>query len=278
MTISFPLVSAIIPTFNRASAVIKAVDSVCAQTWSGVEIVVVDDGSTDNTSELLRSKFGSRIQVLRLPRNHGVSYARNRGIELSRGSFVAFLDSDDLWLPEKTERQLGCMREHPDLLISQTDEVWIRNGKRVNPCRHHLKPSGSVFAECLPLCVVSPSAVMMRRRFFATIGLFDESLPACEDYDLWLRTACRYPIELLPEKLVTKFGGHQDQLSQTVPALDRYRIQALLKLIASDILSPNQKTQTCTILYEKSKIYLKGCRKRGRIQEAEALERTLVKL
>ena len=272
---SAPLVSVVIPTFNRAAAVIRAVRSVLAQTISEIEIIVVDDGSTDNSVELLRHEFGTQIKLLCLPRNHGVSYARNRGIELSRGAFVAFLDSDDLWLPEKSARQIAFMQVRPDLLISQTDEIWIRHGKRVNPCRHHLKPSGSIFTECLSLCVVSPSAVMMRRRFFAKIGLFDEQLPACEDYDLWLRTACRYPIALLPEKLVTKFGGHDDQLSQTIPALDRYRIKSLVKLLKHNQLTSIQKKQALAILHTKSEIYLKGCRKRGRLQEVESLEKVL---
>jgi glycosyltransferase involved in cell wall biosynthesis len=273
-----PLVSAIIPTFNRAQPLIRAVASVLAQSWSNLEIIVVDDGSTDHSAELLHKRFGSRIRILQLPRNRGVSYARNRGLELSRGSFIAFLDSDDLWQPLKTERQLAFMQAKPDILISQTDEIWIRNGKRVNPCKHHQKPSGSIFAECLPLCVVSPSAVMMRRRFFAQIGYFDETLPACEDYDLWLRTACRYPIPLLAEKLVTKYGGHDDQLSRTIPALDRYRIRSLIKIINSGILTPSQKISALAILEPKSKIYLKGCRKRGRIGEATALEQLIIKL
>ncbi|MEA3332262.1 MAG: glycosyltransferase [Pseudomonadota bacterium] len=275
---TLPLVSAIIPTFNRAQSLMRAVDSVLAQSWSNLEIIVVDDGSTDNSAELLRKRFGACIRILQLPRNRGVSYARNRGFELSRGSFIAFLDSDDLWQPLKTERQLAFMQAQADILISQTDEIWIRNGKRVNPCKHHQKPSGSIFTECLPLCVVSPSAVMMRRCFFVQMGLFDEALPACEDYDLWLRTACRYPIPLLAEKLVTKYGGHNDQLSRTIPALDRYRICSLLKIINSGILIPSQKTSAIAILKSKSKIYLKGCRKRGRIGEAATLEQLIQKL
>ena len=272
---SKPLVSIIIPTLNRAQSLIRAVASVLAQSYSNIEVIVVDDGSTDNSSDLLRNRFGSQIRILRLPRNRGVSYARNRGIELSRGSFIAFLDSDDLWEPEKTGRQLAFMRGDPDIIISQTDEIWIRNGRRVNPCKHHKKPSGAIFAECLPLCVVSPSAVMMRRRFFAEIGLFDENLPACEDYDLWLRTASRYSVSLLSEKLVVKYGGHDDQLSRTIPALDRYRIASLLKILASDTLTPSQRTLVLATLERKSKIYLKGCRKRGRINEVTALEQSL---
>jgi len=275
---TMPLVSAIIPTYNRVQSLIRAVASVVAQSWLNLEIIVVDDGSTDNSAELLHNQFGSRIRILQLPRNRGVSYARNRGIELSRGSFIAFLDSDDLWQPLKTERQFAFMQAQADILISQTDEIWIRNGKRVNPCKHHQKPSGSIFSECLPLCVVSPSAVMMRRRFFAQIGLFDETLPACEDYDLWLRTACRYSIPLLAEKLVTKYGGHDDQLSRTIPALDRYRIHALVKIISSGLLTPVQKNLALIILKSKSKIYLKGCRKRGRIGEAAALEQLIKNL
>ena len=275
---TMPLVSVIIPSFNRVQPLMRAVDSVLAQSWSNLEIIVVDDGSTDNSAELLYNRFGSSIRLLRLPRNHGVSYARNRGIELSRGSFIAFLDSDDLWQPEKIERQLAFMQAESNILISQTEEIWIRNGKRVNPCKHHQKPSGLIFAECLPLCVVSPSAVMMRRCFFAQIGHFDETLPACEDYDLWLRTACRYPIPLLTEKLVIKHGGHADQLSRTIPALDLYRIRSLIKIISSGILSLSQKTLAMATLKPKSKIYLKGCRKRGRTDEAATLEQLIEKL
>ncbi|MBN2808543.1 MAG: glycosyltransferase [Deltaproteobacteria bacterium] len=270
-----PLISVIIPTFNRAQPLLRAVASVLAQSYANIEIIVVDDGSTDNTLRLMRDQFGARISLLPLPRNRGVSYARNRGIELSRGSFIAFLDSDDLWEPEKTGRQLAFMQAAPDILISQTDEIWIRHGQRVNPCKHHQKPAGFIFAECLPLCVVSPSAVMMRRRLFAAVGLFDETLPACEDYDLWLRIACRYPIPLLREKLVVKYGGHDDQLSRTIPALDRYRITSLLKLLASATLTPSQKALVLATLERKSIIYLKGCRKRGRVAESAALERSL---
>lgn len=271
-----PLVSAIIPTFNRAQSLEKAVASVLDQSYANIEIIVVDDGSTDGSAEMIRDQFSSRVRILRLPRNRGVSYARNRGIELSRGSFIAFLDSDDLWEPEKTARQLAFMRGDPDILISQSDEIWFRHGRRVNPCKHHKKPSGFIFAESLPLCAVSPSAVMMRRRFFAQVGLFDEDLPACEDYDLWLRAACRYPISLLSENLVVKYGGHKDQLSRTIPALDRYRIISLLKILSRDILTPSQKILTLATLERKSKIYLKGCRKRGRMIEAAALEQSLI--
>ena len=259
-----PLVSVIIPTFNRARLLQRAVASVLAQSCGDLEIIVVDDGSSDDSRELLRHNFAERVKVLPLGRNLGVSAARNRGLLVSRGEFIALLDSDDYWRPAKLEKQLAFMRARPELLLSQTDEIWIRHGRRVNPCRHHRKPDGWIYSACLPLCVVSPSAVMMRREFFFRVGLFDENLPACEDYDLWLRAACRYPVALLPEPLVVKHGGHADQLSRTVPALDRFRIMALLKIIRSGCLSPSQLQETRSQLQVKATIYLNGCRKRGR--------------
>ncbi|NPA25041.1 MAG: glycosyltransferase [Deltaproteobacteria bacterium] len=273
-----PLVSVVIPVYNRARRLSAAVASVLDQTWKNLEIIVVDDGSGDGGADRIRREFGGRVKILALPRNRGVSYARNRGFELSRGAFVAFLDSDDLWRPEKTARQVAWMQERPELLISQTDEIWIRNGRRVNPCRHHRKPSGRIFSACLPLCVVSPSAVMMRRRFFAEVGLFDERLPACEDYDLWLRAACRFPVGLLPEPLVIKHGGHADQLSRTVPALDRYRIRSLIKLLSTSLLTPSQSVEARAILERKCRIYLNGCRKRGRLDEVRRLELEIERL
>lgn len=272
-----PLVSAVIPVYNRAGPVAAAIESVLQQTWEPLEIIVVDDGSSDGTAALVRARFGGRVRLLRLPANRGVSHARNRGFAFSRGAYVAFLDSDDLWHPEKTARQLAFMRLRPELLISQTDEIWMRRGRRVNPCRHHAKPDGEIFSACLARCVVTPSAVMMRRDFFARVGLFDETLPACEDYDLWLRTACRWPVGLLPEKLLTRHGGHADQLSATVPALDRYRIRALLKLLDYDILTAEQAAATRRMLAAKARIYLKGCRRRGRLKEVGELAAALAR-
>lgn len=261
-----PRISVIIPTYNRAWTLRAAMDSVLAQEYPSFELLVIDDGSTDETPELLR-EYGSRIRIFRQP-NRGVSAARNRGIAAARGSLIAFLDSDDRWLPGKLAAQAAFFAANPDALICQTEELWVRNGVRVNPRRRHQKRSGIIFEPSLALCLVSPSAVMVRRRLFDEFGLFDESLPACEDYDLWLRVSRKYPVHLIETPLIVKHGGHEDQLSR-MAGLDRYRVRAIQKLLGAGNLSPAQETAARRVLAEKCHIYAAGCRKRGRIEEAE---------
>jgi glycosyltransferase involved in cell wall biosynthesis len=260
-----PLISVIIPTYNRARLLKETIDSVLKQNFQNFELIVVDDGSTDNTGEIL-SDYKDHIQVL-AQKNKGVSAARNLGISKAKGEFIAFLDSDDLWLPEKLTAQVDFFQSHPDALVCQTEEIWIRNGKRVNPKKRHKKYSGMIFEQSLPLCIVSPSAVMMRKSLFEKVGLFDEHLPACEDYDLWLRISCQYPIYLINTALIIKNGGHEDQLSKT-PMLDTYRIQALVKIIDRKLLSNSQQQAAVNELKKKCDIYINGCLKRNRKDEA----------
>lgn len=261
-----PKVSVIIPTFNREKVLKRAVSSVLNQTFRDFELIVVNDGSTDGTKSILNKYFN--INVIDQT-NQGVSHARNVGILNGCSKFIAFLDSDDEWKPEKLERQMEFFDQHPDAMICQTEETWIRNGKHANPMKKHKKHSGWIFKECLPLCIVSPSAVMMRKDLFDSVGLFDESLPACEDYDLWLRIAAKYPIYLIDKPLIVKYGGHSDQLSRTVPNLDQYRIEALLKILKSGTLSPEQRVAAEEELKKKSKIYGEGCLKHGKIEEGK---------
>lgn len=260
-----PLVSVILPTHNRAWTLKAAVDSVLAQENCPFELIVVDDGSTDETPALLRS-YGGRLTVLR-QENRGVSAARNTGIAHAAGELIAFLDSDDHWLPGKLSRQAAFFAHRPDARICQTQELWIRNGVRVNPGLRHRKPSGWIFEPSLRLCLVSPSAVMMRRSLFETVGRFDETLPACEDYDLWLRVSLRFPVFLVDAPLVVRYGGHPDQLSRA-PGLDRFRIAALVKCLEREPLTPRQRDAALAVLAEKCRIYAEGCRKRGRSDEA----------
>ena len=263
-----PLISVIIPTFNRAAWVREAVDSVLAQSFQDFELIVVDDGSTDTTGEGLMP-YRDRLNYTYQARQ-GVSAARNRGLEMAAGEWLAFLDSDDLWLPKKLETQVDFFYRNPQAEICQTEEIWIRNGRRVNPREKHRKPSGDIFVPSLTLCLVSPSAVMLKKRLLQEVGFFDTDLPACEDYDLWLRISCRKPVFLIEEPLVVKRGGHPDQLSRCLPSLDRYRIQSLGNLLDAGQLTPGQYALAWRELNRKCRIYGRGCLKRGKIEEGQA--------
>lgn len=261
------LVSVIISTYNRQAYVREAIESVLSQTYSPFELLVVDDGSTDNTSALLKAYQG-RVDVLSQA-NRGVSAARNLGIRSARGAFIALLDSDDYWQPDKLALQMDWFDAHPEALICQTEEIWIRNGVRINPGVRHKKQAGHIFEPSLALCLISPSAVMMRTTLLEEVGLFDESLPACEDYDLWLRITCKYPVGLVKTPAIVKRGGHADQLS-AMRELDKYRIHAIVKILQKGVLSAAQRTAAIKMLTRKCRIYATGCRKRGRVEEAQA--------
>jgi glycosyltransferase involved in cell wall biosynthesis len=263
------MVSVIIPTYNRCAYVREAVESVLAQGELAAEVIVVDDGSTDDTPAALQC-FGDRLRYLRQPRS-GASSARNRGIRMATREWLAFLDSDDLWLPQKLKAQLEFLDNHPLVKVCQTEEIWIRNGKRINPKGYHRKPDGYCFPLLLERCLVSPSAVMIHSSVLEEVGLFDESLPACEDYDLWLRIGRRYPIALVKQPLIVKRGGHPDQLSTTVPFLDRYRIQAIAKLLRHEPLTVAQRRMALHALNHKCQVYGQGCAKWGRHDEAAAI-------
>jgi glycosyltransferase involved in cell wall biosynthesis len=261
-------VSVIIPTFNRARKVVRAVSSVLYQTFGDYEIIVVDDGSTDDTIEAL-APVRAHIQYISHPNNLGVSVARNTGIQASRSPLIAFLDSDDYWLPDKLTVQVDFFRTLPAASACQTEEIWIRNGRRINPRKKHLKPSGDIFEPSLKLCLVSPSAVMLKRSLLNEVGLFDPDLPACEDYDLWLRISCLHPIYLIEQPLVFKEGGAADQLSACYKGMDRFRIKAMVKLIKGNKLSDSQQAKVFRELSLKCRIYGNGCLKRSKKEEGE---------
>jgi len=262
---SKPLVSVIIPTFNRGYCLEESIRSVLQQSFVDFELIVVDDGSTDNTSELV-AKFPA-VKLIRLEKNRGVSFARNRGMVEAQGDCIAFLDSDDLWEKDKLASQVKWIER--DFHAVYTDEIWIRNGVRVNPMNKHRKYSGDIFRYCLPLCIVSPSSVLLRAEVLREVGGFDESMPVCEDYDLWLRIAKHYPFHFIAEKLIVKRGGHEDQLSRKYWGMDRWRVYALEKLLQENKLKKEQKDLVVTMLIEKCEILINGFGKRGKNQEKE---------
>ena len=262
-TLSF---SVIVPTHNREHLLPRALNSIAAQTQTPLEVIVVDDGSTDDTIATLRREYPD-VVLFEEP-HRGVSAARNRGIHASRGDWIAFLDSDDEWRPEKLARQDAALVSTPTVLLCHTEEVWVRNGVRVNPMKKHAKRGGIIFEDCLPLCCMSPSSVVVHREVLEDVGVFDETLPACEDYDLWLRITSRYPVLFIDEPLVVKHGGHNAQLSRRYWGMDRFRITALEKLLESDSLNDTQRAVAERVCAEKIEIYRTGAKKRGRHDEA----------
>jgi glycosyltransferase involved in cell wall biosynthesis len=255
----------VIPTYNRCDVVRRALDSIFAQTWQPDEVIVVDDGSTDETGALVQREYPEVIYIRQA--NAGVSAARNRGIAEASSEWIAFLDSDDEWKPDKLERQLDALRLHPSLHICHTNEIWIRNGKRVNEGKRHAKSGGWIFERCLPLCAISPSSAILRRALLEEFGGFDESLPVCEDYDMWLRICSRHPVLFLDERLVVKHGGHDDQLSMRYWGMDRFRIRAIEKILNCAHLSPGDRAAAVRTMIEKIDVYIAGAEKREKKEE-----------
>lgn len=265
-----PRVSVIIPTYNRRDLLGEAIRSVLEQSFRDFELIVVDDGSTDGTEQRIREEFAGRLRYIR-QENRGPSAARNRGVAASREEWIAFLDSDDLWLPKKLERQLDFMARNPGALISYTDEIWVRKGQRVNPKKKHAKHSGWIYPHCLPLCIISPSSVLIHRKLWDEVGGFDEGFPVCEDYELWLRVASRHPVPFLPERLIVKRGGHPDQLSRRW-GMDIWRVKALVKMLKDPDLRPEWRQLTLEELHRKASILIQGFRKRDKLEEAAYFE------
>ncbi len=261
-------VSVVIPAFNRAALLPRALDSLRVQTHPPDEVIVVDDGSTDGTAERIARRY-PECRWLRQP-NRGVSAARNLGIRAARNPWIALLDSDDAWLPDKLAAQAALVAREPATLLCHTEELWVRNGVRVNPMRKHRKSGGWIFRRCLPLCVISPSSALVHRDLFEQVGLFDESLPACEDYDMWLRVCARHPVAFEDRPLIVKFGGHADQLSRRHWGMDRFRVQALRRIVDAACLGEGDRAAAAATLVHKATILANGARKRGRLESWRA--------
>ncbi|NOQ14420.1 MAG: glycosyltransferase [Methyloprofundus sp.] len=268
-------ISLIIPTYNRCSTLKRALHSVLQQTVGPDEIIVVDDGSSDDTANMLSKEFPQLNTIAQA--NKGVSAARNTGIQHAQGEWIAFLDSDDTWLTKKLAMQIDALKKKPDIKVCHTEEIWIRNGVRVNAMNKHKKTGGWIFKHCLPLCAMSPSSIIIHRSVFEDVGLFDESFPACEDYDLWLRISAKYPVLFIEQPLINKYGGHDDQLSHKYWGMDRFRIQALEKIIARQDLSVENKNDATLMLLKKARIFKNGALKRGKTESAQFYQQLIDK-
>ena len=275
-------VSAVIPTFNRGHCLLRAINSVLAQTTPVDEIIVVDDGSDDKTYDLLVKSelLDMRGQLPNIrylyQENKGVSAARNLGIKEAENEYIALLDSDDAWAETKIERQaLKLEKKNFSCRITHTEEIWLKDGQRINPKKKHKKSGGFIFEKCLPLCCISPSSVLLHRTLFNDYGFFDEKLPACEDYDMWLRLCAFEEVLFVEEALTIKYGGHVDQLSRAFWGMDRFRVQALEKLINSGKLSKTQRSQALEMLVKKIEILLLGAKKREKKEMIQNLDMKL---
>ena len=254
-------ISVIIPSHNRRHSLGRALDSVLAQQSPADEVIVVDDGSSDGSAELVEKSYAG-VRLISQP-NRGVSAARNRGIEAASGEWIALLDSDDSWREDKLAQIRAAARQQPELLLFHSDEIWIRNGRRVNPMHKHRKRGGHIFRHCLPLCAISPSTAVIQRQTLLDLGAFDDSLPACEDYDLWLRFCHRYPVYFIDAPLVTRYGGHPDQLSRRFTAMDRFRVRALHRLLREDQLPAEDYAAAESVFLDKLEILINGAHKHG---------------
>lgn len=252
-------ISVIIPSYNRIHTLIRAIDSVLGQDSPVDEIIVVDDGSNDGTAGQI-SQLYPTLRLIQQP-NRGVSAARNAGINQACHAWIALLDSDDSWMPGKIAQIRQAQNRHPEIRLFHSDEIWIRNGVRVNAMKKHLKTGGWIFERCLPRCVISPSSVVLHRSLLQSVGLFDESLPACEDYDLWLRVCHQYPVHYIDRPLITKYGGHKDQLSKQYWGIDRFRIHSIHRLLQQGELSESDYAVAMSTLIGKLEILLKGAKK-----------------
>ncbi|GBE03149.1 MAG TPA: glycosyltransferase [Nitrospirae bacterium] len=260
-------ITVVIPVYNREQTIKRAIDSILSQSIPPKEIIVVDDASTDGAKEILEG-YGNRITCITLSENSGPSMARNEGIKQAKTEWIAFLDSDDCWEPDKLKNQVEYLAKYPFYQIIQTDEKWIRNGKRVNSCRHHKKPEGWIWELSLERCLVAASALLVRKSLLEQYGMFDEAMPVCEDYDLWLKISRHHPVGLDPILTVSKYGGHRDQLSTQYPAMDRFRSGSLYRMLQSEP-SAEYRQKIIDVLKEKLKIVINGYKKRNKINDAK---------
>ncbi len=265
------LISVIIPTLNRANLLERALRSVVNQTFPPDEIIVVDNGSTDDTKNMIKDNF-QNIKYYFLS-DKGVSKARNLGIKNSNCEWVSFLDSDDEWHPKKLEKQINLIKTNSKCKFIHSNEIWYRNGKNLNQLKKHKKKGGNIFKNCLKMCCISPSSVIINKNLFSNYGLFDESFQVCEDYEMWLRMSAKEEIFFLEDKLLIKHGGHKDQLSKKFWGMDRFRVYAIEKNLLKNNFSKDQNGLAIFYLLQKLRVIINGAKKRNNIKTYEEFKK-----
>ena len=265
-----PLVSVIIPTHDRLKMLLEAIESVQAQTYVPTELIVVDDGSTDGTAELVRNQHG--VNLLQISHTGCPGAVRNAGMDIAKGDYLAFLDSDDLWMPGKLSAQMEILLACPDVPLVHCREIWIRDGKPVSQASQRHQREGQLFPDAVHKCVIGPSTVVLHRSILSAAGRFREDLEIAEDYELWLRVTALFQVAYCDQALVTKRAGHGDQLSERHGQIERFRIAALAPLVATRRWAEPKQSIAQRELARKCLIYAAGARKRGRDSEADRYE------
>jgi len=269
------IVSVIIPVFERYERFIEAVESVLRQTFKDFELIVIDDGSKDQRIEWFSLSSGAKY--IRIEHSGKPGFVRNRGVEIARGEYIAFLDSDDMWNLKKLEIQLSFMKKN-SFRISHTKELWVKNGKLISQKKQKHKREGDIFKDALKKCIVGPSTVMMERSLFEEFGGFREDLEIAEDYELWLRILSKYEIGYINTLLTIKRAGNWPQLSGKYGQIEIFRIEGLKKLIEEKFFQGGKMELAKKELLRKINIYMRGLIKRNKQEEYKKWEQYLNKL
>lgn len=272
------MVDIVVPSYNRWEFLKRAIRSIQDQTFTTWTLWVVDDGSTDKTASRINQFFSSdsRIKFISSKVNRGVSWARNEGIKQGKEEWLAFLDSDDEWLPEKLENQIRFSKLNPQFSLIHCNEVWIKEGKELAQKKKHKKQGGRIFIPSVQLCCISPSAALLKRSLLNKVGLFREDFPVCEDYEMWLRITSQYSVGFVEEALVVKHGGHEDQLSRRYPAMDYWRVKALKNYINDERLSIEERKTVKEVMLKKAKILLRGYDRYQNFKNKKEIEDILI--
>ncbi|MCL2480272.1 MAG: glycosyltransferase family 2 protein [Spirochaetaceae bacterium] len=265
-----PIISVIIPVYNRSDLLSEAVKSVINQNFSDFELIVADDCSEDDikrTLETIPLIENISLKYLRLQKHSGMpGFVRNSGCKIADGSYIAFLDSDDLWLPDKLEKQIALLAGN--MSICHTREIWQRGDKVVSQSSQRHKREGDIFEDSLIKCIIGPSTVIIEKGLFEKYGGFREDIEIAEDYELWLRITENTPIAYIDQPLVIKRAGDWEQLSEKYGQIEIFRIKALKQLVEKSFFKPDKMVLAKKVLSEKCRIYAAGCRKRGKDSEA----------
>ncbi len=232
-----PLVSVVIPVFNRETLVKGAIDSVLKQTYQNIEIIVIDDGSTDNTYTVLRQyeeQYPDKFRVIR-QQNTGQVVAKNNGIQKSSGELIAFLDSDDLWLPDKLEKQVPLFTNNVGLVYCGINEIDDKgNFIRTVSCESGMR--GQIYHKLLVRNRMTGGTVVVSRSAIDKVGLFDPQLMAAENWDLWIRISKDYLVDYVDEPLMNyrKHAGNMSSDNQFMAAATKNILQKHFPVVPAD--------------------------------------------